>query len=564
MLWEPDDSLSAEYAFDWAQVKSAGVFNQQLATNDVYQYLAPAFTETVWPIERTRAETLAHATYRPLDAQKFTGHRITASWKPSDTLNVKSIAAYRDGASKLWNPSTVASSIPGVFIGSSLPYISGTVPQYDIAQNQFSEELQLTGNTETVKWVTGLFFFNEHASQINATYFGTAFPDAITSGPPAFLPITLGEALALDPPLLVPGSETGANIHSLSYALFGQATWRPEVLESKLSYTLGFRVGRDEKEAVRPVGGVYSSVTYPVPPSSLPAAPDFLCTDVPRPPQCSIKTEQTKVLPVASVAYDWSAQTMSYLRYSTGYQAAAVGLGSQTFTAVKPSSVRGFEIGAKSELFERRAQIQIAAFHLIWKNPQDNVQTASSAIVEYFSGPEIKVYGMELDSSWLVTPSLIAKIGASYLQGRGDSIDNPFPNPYAGGGALPVNNQLIALPKLSGAASLLYDVAKTPYGTWRLDMDVSYTSRYYSVPQVAIPVGAHALMNGRLELADIPISQGVVGVSLWGRNLLNRDYAAFIYNIPAVFALDPAQPAVGTNGAFGEPRTVGGSVTYSF
>jgi iron complex outermembrane receptor protein len=163
-----------------------------------------------------------------------------------------------------------------------------------------------------------------------------------------------------------------------------------------------------------------------------------------------------------------------------------------------------------------------------------------------------------------VTSGLIANIGASYLQGRNHSIDNPFPNPNVGGGALPVNNHLIALPKLSGAAALLYDVAKTPHGTWRLDVDMSYTSRYYSVPQVAIPVGAHALVNGRLALADIPMGQGVMGLSLWGRNLLNRDYAAFIYNVPAVFALDPSQPAVGTDAAFGEPRTVGGSVMYSF
>src|SRR6202012_3178802 len=111
-----------------------------------------------------------------------------------------------------------------------------------IQHSQVSEELQLTGTNGDFKWVTGAFFLSEHGSQLERTFFGTAFPNAVTSGPPGFIPVALGAATALNPPydLGVP-SESGADIDQRSYAVFGQATWRPNA--DKLSYTVGVRVG---------------------------------------------------------------------------------------------------------------------------------------------------------------------------------------------------------------------------------------------------------------------------------------------------------------------------------
>ena len=40
------------------QVKSTEVFNQLLSTNDLYQYTAPAFTNTIWPIQTARISAL--------------------------------------------------------------------------------------------------------------------------------------------------------------------------------------------------------------------------------------------------------------------------------------------------------------------------------------------------------------------------------------------------------------------------------------------------------------------------------------------------------------------------
>jgi iron complex outermembrane receptor protein len=564
-LWKPTDTASLEYSYDWTQLKSTEAFNQQLATNDLYQHLAPTFATTIWPIQTERAGNSTYPLFRPLDNQKFSGHRVTGTWALTDSVALKSISAYRSDVSPLWNTASTSAAVPGVFVSSSVPYLSGPSVKYDIHHNQFSEELQLTGNTPTLNWVTGLFFFNEHGTQIDTTYFGLGWPNAITSGPPGFIPVVLGTATALDPPVPVPGSATGATVHNRSYAAFGQVTWRPGTLDDKLSYTAGVRVGRDEKDATRPTGGVYSNVTYPVPPATVVPPPDFVCTVVPRPAQCSSNTSATKALPLASVAYDWSQNVTSYFRYSTGYQAAVVGLAGQTFKAVKESTVDSFEIGTKSELLNHTVRLNAAAFYLLWKDPQENVQTVSSSTVEYFNGPEIKIEGLELDTSFLPTDGLQLNVSATYLNGRQAAALNPYPNPYTGGGGTPVFNRLFALPKWTGSVSVLYDIAKTTYGIWRVDADANATSSYYTVPQVSQAVRAYTLINGRFGLAEIEMGGGgKLDVFAWGKNLTNKSYETFIYAAPAAFALDPTKPAVNTDAAFGQPRTYGVSVNFTY
>jgi iron complex outermembrane receptor protein len=254
----------------------------------------------------------------------------------------------------------------------------------------------------------------------------------------------------------------------------------------------------------------------------------------------------------------------SYFRYSTGYQAAVVGLAGQTFKAVKESTVDSFEIGTKSELLNHTVRLNAAAFYLLWKDPQENVQTVSSSTVEYFNGPEIKIEGLELDSSFLPLDGLQLNVSATYLNGRQAAALNPYPNPYTGGGGTPVFNRLFALPKWTGSVSVLYDIAKTTYGIWRVDADANATSSYYTVPQVSQAVRAYTLINGRFGLAEIPTGGGKLDIFAWGRNLTNKSYESFIYAAPASFALDPTKPAVNTDAAFGQPRTYGVSVNFTY
>jgi iron complex outermembrane receptor protein len=574
-LWKPTDNFSAEYSYDWTQLKSTEVFNQQLASNDLFQHLfTPAGVptgQTIWPTQTSTATSIPYPVYRPLDNQKFTGHRLQANWTLSPEVSVKSITSYRDDSSPLWNTASTSASVPALVfgpLGAGLGYLSAPTVLYDINHNQFSQEFQLTGTEEHVTWVAGLFYFNEHGSQLEKTYFGTSFPNAqltfLNPAPGIFIPapVSMGNAVALDPPFAVPGSMTGALVHNRSYAAYGQATWRPAGFD-QFSLTGGVRVGRDEKDATRPTGGVWNQVTYPDPVTQQIPAPNFDCTVTPRPAQCTSSYSQTKVLPMASIAYDWTKDLNTYVRYSTGYQTAVVGLASQTFKPVKASTVDSFELGAKAEFFGHRARINAAVFYLNWKDPQENVQTASSSTVEYFTGPTIHTSGLELDTSFLPLDNLTLNVALNYLHGSQAVSVNPFPNPNVPVSA-PVTNQLIEMPKFTGSVSMLWDIARTAYGRWHLDVDVNGTSRYYTVPQSTQTVPEYTLLNARFGLAEIQTGTGRVDVSLWGRNLTNKSYETFLYNFPASVPLNPQAPLVGTAASFGQPRTYGIAVNVAF
>ena len=99
---------------------------------------------------------------------------------------------------------------------------------------------------------------------------------------------------------------------------------------------------------------------------------------------------------------------------------------------------------------------------------------------------------------------------------------------------------------------------------WRADADANAPSSYYTVPQVSIPVRAYTLVNGRFGLAEIPMGGAKLDVFAWGKNLTNKSYETFIYAAPAAFALDPTKPAVNTDAAFGQPRTYGVSLNFTY
>ncbi len=152
---------------------------------------------------------------------------------------------------------------------------------------------------------------------------------------------------------------------------------------------------------------------------------------------------------------------------------------------------------------------------------------------------------------------------ANYLHGHQSATVSPYPNPYAGG-SVPFEAKLQQLPKWTGSISALYDIVRTDYGVWRLDADANFTTSYYSVPNVSTAIGGYTLINGRFSLAEIPVGRGRLNVSVWGKNLANKNYETFVYAAPGIAPLNPTLPATTTAGTFGQPRTYGAAVNFKY
>jgi iron complex outermembrane recepter protein len=556
LLYEPGGATHIEYAGDYTDLQSTEAWNAQLSAQNPYS--------TVWPNQTTTPTSEPLATYRPLDHQIYWGHRLNVDFKLNDSVTLKSITAFRQDNATLNNTSATAAVVPGpFFLGArcaSVPTpflctaaLTDPIPLYVISHHQVSEEVQLIGKQGKLDWVAGLYYIHEAGSQIENTYFGTVLPGVVNLANSAsfFVPLSAPTSSAVLSPLFGPVGTAGADITESSKAAFGQVTYRPN---DAWALTAGLRVGEDTKAAVRPaIGGqVWARVTYPAFPNG-PAPNGMNC---PGSPLCSPSVSNTHVSPLAAIDYRWTKDISTYARFSTGYQSNAQGVGSQTFKFVDPSSVNAYEAGLKSELDDRKVRLNVAAFYENWMKPQEGVQTVSSSTVEYFNGPNIHIYGMELDSTWAPVHGLTFNGALSLLHGSQASVANPFPAP-AGSGfpTVSANSHLVNLPHWAASVAVNYDFAHTSYGIWRTSIQANGTDSYYSVPNVDTKIDGYWLLDGRLALTDINLgSSGRLEVALWGKNLTNKSYNTFVYAVQG--------PNV--DGTFGTPRTYGGSLTYKF
>jgi iron complex outermembrane recepter protein len=542
LLWKPTDALSFNYGYDKTDLETTEIFNQVLIAADLYN---------PWPVQSERADDVPFPTFRPLDQQNFEGHRLTINWDITDSVALKSISAYREDEATLYNTAQSASALPGAFFGRpSIPYATGIIPIYDQDHRQFSQEFQLVGGSEKFNWVAGLYYLEESASQTNTTYLGTVFPNAVTAGPPTFFPLNLGQAVAIEneADLILLAPTTGASVDSTSYAAFAQATWRPGWMSDKLSFTAGARVGHDEKEAVRPIGQIYQSVPWP---TKVPQPAFETCPCAPR------KVSDDQVDPMATIAYDWTDSINTYLRYSSGYLAPNLSVGSQIFEYNQAGSVDSYELGLKSELADRTLRLNVAAFWLEWKDQHAGIQTTSTSTVEFYNIPKLEVSGVELDATWVPADAFSLSVSLSYLDGTKTEGGVPADFIDPTGAGVQTADNIVALPELTASVAVDWDVATFDWGKLRLNADANYSDEYWTVPKVGVPADSSTLVNARLALADVQALGGILEFAVWGRNLTDESHKTFVYAGPGVTAAN-------TFSAFGDPRMYGASLTLRY
>ncbi len=582
LLYKPSDSWRAEYAGDYTDLKTTEAWNAKIPNSD------PKTSDpyNIWPNQTTTPRSEAFQTYRPYDPQTYVGHRLAFDFDLTGGLKLKSISAYRDDKAKLYNTAQNSSVVPGPFFSPGYTKFgdpnfancllgpvfcagsfTGVIPIYDIKHHQFSEELQLVGKSEHIDWVAGLYYLQESGSQFQTTFFNTFLPNSLGGPffpgpngvpPGGFFPIVPNGSVlvssygfpGIGPNGFGPVGTAGAVVSSKSYAAFGQATWRPDGFDNKFSVTAGLRVGQDKKEALRPASGgnVWTQVT-PLGPDGV--APGGL--PCPQSPQCSPRISDSEVSPMLALAYKWTPDVSGYLRYSTGYQAPGLSVGSQTFKYVKATKVDSIELGTKSELAEHTVRLNIAVFYQEQHDPVENFQTVSASTVEFVSGPTFKVSGLEFDGTILPIPELTLGASLSLLHGS----QAAFANSSGASGAY----QLVHIPDWAASLSASYDIVHTSYGVVRFSVQGNGAASYYTNPGTTQAVPSYWLVDARLGLAEIPLGAngGHLEIAAWGKNLTDKSYRNFLYQAPGTVP--------GTNSTFstyGEPRTYGLAASYKF
>jgi iron complex outermembrane receptor protein len=421
-------------------------------------------------------------------------------------------------------------------------------------QTQITQEVRYAGQlTSRISGVAGVFFIDQTSQTDGTEESGNAqwrFAQSSTS------------ALWKTPGLFEGyGIKTDANIRASSAAVFGQIDW---AITDRLHVLPGVRYNFDKKDAH------YARKTYGGLQTTDPALL-ALKKQVYSDQAFDSSTDNTDFSGNITVSYKASDKINTYATYAKSYKPVGVNVaGLPTNSAgeplldlavIKPEKVNHYEVGVKTSPF-RNSIFNLTFFQTEIKDFQTNVQAAELGVNRGYlaNADKVRVQGVELDASFVVSQHLTINGAATYTDGKYVKFTNA-PLPLEETGA-PVSFKDVSGSALPGASrwagSLggeLSDNAKFfgNAGKVFLAADSYARSEFSSSPSASkyLVVPGYAIFNARLGFRA---SQGL-SVHFWGRNLLNKDY------------YEQLLPAGGNTGQYaavlGDQRTYGVTLKYS-
>ena len=235
----------------------------------------------------------------------------------------------------------------------------------------------------------------------------------------------------------------------------------------------------------------------------------------------------------------------------------------------RPESVKSYEAGAKLDLLDHRVRLNLAGYVMDRKGTQtdfDNVDTRPTLpdgspnptfnlhTEETRNAPGIsKIRGVEAELT--VQPVDKLTMGASYAYTH--TRVPPTPNPFLNN--IPYQVYVVFTPRHAASGFVDYEL---PVGgsdaKLRFHLDANYAGSQYSFQSEPVKTDSSFIVNGRIALADIPVTSGgtTATISVWSRNLFNETH---IYRRSAANAA-----ILGDYANFNPPRTFGGEVAIKF
>ncbi len=554
LRWDTGGILTADYFFEWGQMDSTPIYYQDAALNG----LVPGYS--------VPADGLASSTWQPIplhpSVAKFNSDGLTLNFRITDDMNIRSLTYYRGLDSRFNQNYNGGFSNPQLGPPGNFAY--GGVTNFtsdDVVQsNEFTQELQWVGNWgKKLDYVVGLYYFEENA---NHAEFGTI------DQPRTYLSDTG----------IIPGPQFPIQVLSLattryvtadakSKAAYAQGTWH---FTDAWSLTLGGRYTKDDRSATRFLDQTGAAFV----PTGQIATPPFLVgipfnIGYPTPDLGANSLSFSKFNPAGTIAWSITPDVNTYLRIATGYKAGGsseAGPAGQFGTTFKPENVTTYELGLKSYWLEHKVRANVALFHSKFSDMQlqFEIDPTNAAIVESYNAGSAKVNGAEFEFLFAPSPDLQIGLSDTILSAYmdkvtalpstifdpafnpaspyqvGDDVKSLFRVPYSPNNILNANIDWTMLHHDGGSLELFlnYRYQGREYDTAPTGVNVPGSAQYYSIP-------AFGVLDGRLSWNfDTHSSMKTMRVSLWGKNILNKDYVQHIIGGGAA----PYIPVVGAAG----------------
>ena len=395
-------------------------------------------------------------------------------------------------------------------------------------QDQWSQELRLSSNGKNrIDWTTGLYAFHQAIETHGITEYGRDASYWLT---------TVRDSSGI----LVPGTNPGlldgykvfndSRIETDSLAVFGQLTWN---ITDRLHLTPGLRYTHEEKS------GYYDATTSGGGPGT--AADITRRLGVARPQSYSADISDGDLSGQVSLSYDVNDNILAYGSFARGYKSGGInmagipnlpsGAPSLTNATVEPEGVTTYELGLKTQLFDKRVTANLAAYRTDVEDYQANVvDTGPGALRGYLANAKkVEIQGIELDAFARPAPWLDAYANVSWTDAKyADFANGPCPLESIGSTTLACDLSGKDLPGVSPWAGsvggeLHRDVSGLGYtGEAYFGADASYRSTYNSDASVSkyTEIEGYSLVNLRAGFR----SENGWEAFVWVKNALDEDY----------------------------------------
>ncbi len=467
-----------------------------------------------------------------------------------------------------------------------------TISQNPSRQRQFTQELRYNRHGDKFDFQLGTFYYHQTIATNGSQVQGPAATKWLLSpnvAPTNPYNLDVIEGLT---------STNTIKLSNTSFSVYGQASWR---VLPRLTIQPGFRVNYDKKE------GSYNAVVTDALGNVL--TPGMVTTGTP-----AQKAQLQVLLPESyapsfsawnlswdvTLAYDLTDNVHTYATYSKTFQTgginlngvpadAVTGLPQSQYNTVAPESVRHYELGIKSQFWDRKVTLNVAAYRTDISNYQAVFSSNNAASLAALRGyvanvPAVRSQGIEADIS--VRPSErfnlytnFAYTDATYRNFTGA----PPPLELSGGSsfsgtncavptALPLGTSPVScditglqLPGVSKYALSFGAEGNLPVawlgkpGQIYAGVDGNTRSSFSSnaTPSRATQIKGYTLTNFRLGWRSDRAAPGVrIDLFGWVRNAFNTSYLEQLQIAPNSVGL--------VVGSLGDPSTFGGTIKLEF
>jgi iron complex outermembrane recepter protein len=253
-----------------------------------------------------------------------------------------------------------------------------------------------------------------------------------------------------------------------------------------------------------------------------------------------------RTTPRAVLTWYASDNSMLYASWAKGYTAGGFNTEASQQSGFdapfKPESATNYEIGSKTNWFDRRLNANISLFDTEYRDKQEYFYTQTNG-VDIFNAARATARGAELEVAAKATQNLQISANYGYLFSKYDS----FPEQPAD-----VGHTLANSPRNKFGVTVVDTIPLGHFGelhaaasyTWQGSYYTDFTQSPYEF------VKEYGLLNS--SIAYIPNGSNWK-FTLWGKNLLDKDYAlvpSFAENIPGEW--------------LGPPRTFGATAAVKF